>query len=88
MFSRRFLTGTALAGAAFPPGFTGLCSEPTGFEISSLEVVNFAMVIGAISAAMISAIWLIRERAKIDAENTTCVPPLQMPTHNCHVISR
>ncbi|MDF1610464.1 PAS-domain containing protein [Hoeflea sp. YIM 152468] len=42
---------------------------PGGLPISSLEVVNFAMVIGAISAAMISAIWLIRERAKIDLEN-------------------
>jgi hypothetical protein len=39
-------------------------------SVSTLEVVNFAMVIGAISAAMISAIWLIRERGKIDAENT------------------
>lgn len=38
-------------------------------SLSSLDVVNFAMVIGAISAAMISAIWLIRERGKIDIEN-------------------
>lgn len=42
----------------------------TGFlSMSSLEMINFAMVIGAISAAMISAIWLIRERGKTDAEN-------------------
>jgi signal transduction histidine kinase len=42
---------------------------PAAFSLSSLEIINFAMVIGAISAAMISAIWLIRERGKIDAEN-------------------
>ncbi|MBW3099106.1 sensor histidine kinase [Pseudohoeflea coraliihabitans] len=37
--------------------------------LSSFDVINFAMVIGAVSAAMISAIWLIRERGKIDLEN-------------------
>jgi hypothetical protein len=37
--------------------------------LSSLEVVNFALVIGAISAAFVSALWLIRERSKIDREN-------------------
>jgi signal transduction histidine kinase len=69
---RRLLTGTALAGASLGlPASQAFAQNPAGFEISSLEVVNFAMVIGAISAAMISAIWLIRERAKIDAENTS-----------------
>ncbi len=37
--------------------------------LSSADVIDFALVIGAISAAMLSAIWLIRERAKIEAEN-------------------
>jgi len=60
-----------LSGAAIlSPTIAGAAEAPAPFSISSLEVVNFAMVIGAISAAMISAIWLIRERAKIDAENT------------------
>ena len=31
--------------------------------------MNFALVIGAVSAAMISAIWLIRERGKISLDN-------------------
>lgn len=55
----------------------------TGGSISSLEVVNFAMVIGAISAAMISAIWLIRERGKIDAENA--VLRTSLADANAHV---
>jgi len=32
-------------------------------------MINFALVIGALSAAMLSAIWLIKERAKIETEN-------------------
>ncbi|HET7412005.1 MAG TPA: ATP-binding protein [Pararhizobium sp.] len=51
----------ALARGPAIPALTG--------GLSSVEVVNFALVIGAISAAMISAIWLIRERGKIEAEN-------------------
>ena len=43
--------------------------ETTNLSLSSLDVITFAMVIGAVSAAMISAIWLIRERGKIDIEN-------------------
>ncbi|MDP2733953.1 MAG: PAS-domain containing protein [Hoeflea sp.] len=73
-FRRRFLTGTALltCGLFASPGSAlaqAAKQNSGGLSISSLEVVNFAMVIGAISAAMISAIWLIRERGKIDLEN-------------------
>lgn len=74
-FRRKILTGTALLGSycLLPAGAalaqaTG-AQTSGGLSVSSLEVVNFAMVIGAISAAMISAIWLIRERGKIDLEN-------------------
>nr|WP_312367460.1 ATP-binding protein [Ensifer sp.] len=35
----------------------------------SSEVVTFSVLIGVISAAMISAIWLIRQRGNIEAEN-------------------
>lgn len=60
------------AGISVLAGTPALAAEPSGpFSLSSLEIVNFAMVIGAISAAMISAIWLIRERGKIDQENGT-----------------
>jgi signal transduction histidine kinase/PAS domain-containing protein len=41
-----------------------------GLFANSFEVINFALVIGAVSAAMISAIWLIRERGKISGDNS------------------
>ena len=44
-------------------------ADPSVPALSSADVIDFALVIGAISAAMLSAIWLIRERAKIEAEN-------------------
>ncbi|WP_110032892.1 PAS domain-containing sensor histidine kinase [Hoeflea marina] len=62
---RSLLAGTT----ALVTASAGAAEAASEFSVSSLEVVNFAMVIGAISAAMISAIWLIRERGKIDAEN-------------------
>ena len=61
----------------------GMAEAATDGAVSSLEVVNFAMVIGAISAAMISAIWLIRERGKIDAENA--VLRTSLADANAHV---
>lgn len=45
-------------------------SEPMSLTASSMDVLYFSMIIGAISATMISAIWLIRERSKIENENT------------------
>ena len=71
-FRRRILTGTSLITACvLAPAGTAMAQSQAagGLSVSSMEVVNFAMVIGAISAAMISAIWLIRERGKIDLEN-------------------
>ncbi|MEP2945231.1 MAG: ATP-binding protein [Lentilitoribacter sp.] len=41
-----------------------------GLSASSMDILYFSMIIGAISATMISAVWLIRERAKIENENT------------------
>ncbi|MGJ8569144.1 MAG: ATP-binding protein [Hoeflea sp.] len=74
-FRRKVLTGTALLSGGLLASALPVLAQasgdavPDGSSVSSLEVVNFAMVIGAISAAMISAIWLIRERGKIDLEN-------------------
>lgn len=42
---------------------------PFGWALSSIDVVGGATVIGAVSAALLSAIWIIREKAKIEAEN-------------------
>ncbi|MBO6917022.1 MAG: PAS-domain containing protein [Rhizobiaceae bacterium] len=41
-----------------------------GLSASSMDILYFSMIIGAISATMISAVWLIRERSKIENENT------------------
>ncbi|MEM9107302.1 MAG: PAS-domain containing protein, partial [Pseudomonadota bacterium] len=68
-----FLATTFLADAAFAQSANGEASSPsisTGPFANSFEVMNFALVIGAVSAAMISAIWLIRERGKISQDNT------------------
>lgn len=40
-----------------------------GLSLSPTDILYFSMIIGAISATMISAVWLIRERAKTEAEN-------------------
>jgi signal transduction histidine kinase len=70
-YCRKLMAGTVLlTGGLGLSTSLAFAEDGAGFQLSSLEVVNFAMVIGAISAAMISAIWLIRERGKIDAENT------------------
>lgn len=39
------------------------------FGASPKDILYFSMVIGAITATMISAVWLIRERSKVDVEN-------------------
>jgi signal transduction histidine kinase len=45
------------AGIPFPANF------------GSLEVIQFSMFLGAMGAALLSAVWLIRERGKIAGEN-------------------
>jgi hypothetical protein len=67
-FRRKVMTGTALLSGGFVASALPVLAQVSDdqasgrISVSTLEVVNFAMVIGAISAAMISAIWLIRER--------------------------
>ncbi len=75
----RAVTGTprpmrpVLKGLLALPALTAMPTlaraATAGSALSSADVVDFALVIGAISAAMLSAIWLIRERARIEAEN-------------------
>ena len=72
----RLLAGCSIASLAGPVWAQSngvdpsTLSRPDGLFANSFEVINFALVIGAVSAAMISAIWLIRERGKIAAENS------------------
>lgn len=40
-----------------------------GVTVGSLEVIQFSMFIGAMSAALLAAVWLIRERGKMSGQN-------------------
>ncbi len=40
-----------------------------GKAIGSLEVIQFSMFLGAMGAAILSAVWLIRERGRMSTEN-------------------
>ncbi|ODR91041.1 PAS domain-containing sensor histidine kinase [Sinorhizobium alkalisoli] len=63
----RLLACTALFAAS---DAAAEVSTPVARTIfGSSEVVTFSVLIGVISAAMISAIWLIRQRGNIEAEN-------------------
>lgn len=64
---RRLAACTALFAAS---DAAAEVSAPVARSIfGSSEVVTFSVLIGVISAAMISAIWLIRQRGNIEAEN-------------------
>lgn len=55
--------GPAMAqGASNPPLWRGL-------TVGAVEVIQLAILAGVMGAALLSAIWLIRQRARIAAEN-------------------
>jgi signal transduction histidine kinase len=71
--SARLLSGGAMLGAL---ASQALAQVPAGrahgadvFSVDTLEVIQLAMFAGVMSAALLSAVWLIRERARIAAEN-------------------
>lgn len=68
---RRLVRRLAACTALFTAGEAAAeVSTPVARSIfGSSEVVTFSVLIGVISAAMISAIWLIRQRGNIEAEN-------------------
>ncbi len=71
---RSKLLGAAAAVALTTPA-SALASEGLAASLGlpsnlgSLEVIQFSMFLGAMGAALLSAVWLIRERGKIAAEN-------------------
>ncbi|MBZ7923791.1 PAS-domain containing protein [Ensifer adhaerens] len=65
-FLRHLLAGTALFAAT--DALAQVAPQKANIFGSS-EVVTFSVLIGVVSAAMISAIWLIRQRGNIEAEN-------------------
>lgn len=69
------LSGVALLGVFSPSSATaqGVSARsqmtPQAFPVDTLEVIQLAMFAGVMGAALLSAVWLIRERARIAAEN-------------------
>ncbi len=63
--------GIALAaGAAVPgPAWAQAPHGLAGLSVGTLEVIQAAVFAGVMGAAMLSAIWLIRERARTAADN-------------------
>ena len=81
---RLLLAATALSAVPSPAR-----ADATGRRCLRPTSINFALVIGAISAAMLSAIWLIRERAQDRGrERRTSRPLSAMPTRASRAISR
>lgn len=55
------------ANSAFAGDATGL--SVLGVTMGSLEVIQFSMFVGAMGAALLAAVWLIRERGKVAGQN-------------------
>ncbi|MDO9416835.1 sensor histidine kinase [Pararhizobium sp.] len=69
------LSGISVPGAAFA------ATTAVGAIFSSSEIVTFSVLLGIISAAMISAMWLIRQRGNIENENRDLRSALADATH-------
>nr|WP_244446593.1 PAS domain-containing sensor histidine kinase [Neorhizobium galegae] len=67
LFGSAFLSGTALSGLA-----TAALAQQSGNAavrlFSSTEVIVSSLVMGALGAALFSAIWLVRQRGNMEAE--------------------
>ena len=62
---RTLLTGTSV----LIPVSQVHAAEVMGVTVGSLEVIQFSMFIGAMGAALLAAVWLIRERGKMSGQN-------------------
>lgn len=69
-FLRFGLSGTALAGLAGSAFAEVQAGVPVSARLfTSAEMVTSSLVIGVISAVMLSAVWLIRQKGNIEAES-------------------
>jgi len=67
---RRGASLAALAAAMSPGALLAQeAAEEAGLPVGTLEVIQLAMFVGVMGAALLSAIWMIRERARIADEN-------------------
>ena len=65
---RKCLTGTALAGLSLP----AIAAESTAVQarlFTSSEMVASSLVLGIISAALLSTVWLIRQKGNMESES-------------------
>jgi signal transduction histidine kinase len=67
----RCLSGSALGVPALLFAQPALAQTSTALPITTVEIIQLAVFVGIIGAALISAVFLIRERARISAENAT-----------------
>ncbi|HEU5097059.1 MAG TPA: PAS domain-containing protein, partial [Reyranella sp.] len=67
--ARPFRVPLVLAGLAIGTRPTSAQVLIGGGQLGTLEVIQLAMFVGVMGAALLSAIWLIRERARTAAEN-------------------
>lgn len=67
---RAYLAGTMLAGMLLP-AIAKAEAVPAQAQrlFTSVEMVGFSLVIGILSAALLSAVWLIRQRGALEAES-------------------
>ncbi|MFD1329828.1 ATP-binding protein [Mycoplana ramosa] len=65
---RHLLAGSALATAGGPTGALA-ANEASSRLLGSSEVVTFSVLLGVVSAALFSAIWMIRQRSRLEDEN-------------------
>ncbi len=63
---------TALAGPA----------HAAGPYLATTEIVTVSMLLGVMSAAMVSAIWMIRQRGRMEAESRELKAHLSDARHN------
>ncbi len=77
---RRFLASSALAAIA-GPAVAAVEDLTSASLFRSSEVITFSVLIGVISAAMISAVWLIRQRGNIETDNRELTAALADANH-------
>jgi signal transduction histidine kinase len=64
------LTASLLASAAQAQEIVARTASPAGFSVRTVDVIQLAVTVGIMGAALVSAIVLIRERQRTAAENT------------------
>jgi signal transduction histidine kinase len=66
---RAFLFGSTLLAGTRSASAQHIGLLDFSGELTSLQVIEVSMFLGAMGAALLSAVWMIRERGKVAAEN-------------------